>query len=243
MTTAYYSTIANTFGHVAYDGDARINDALGTILEQAPNGALARFRFKRAHNRPDRAQLHLGRAWQRLTAMSEALIAREGARLSQEFAHAYRGAGLLIGADLVTAQLIDPSDRTKKQALHILTVLMPQHGLDGLLGECVFECVGNRHEIDALQAVTTRTIERDVPLIAAWHSRRSKALVEATETRGFLADVAFVRNTFYASYDDVDFDLPEAVSKRALIASRWAIAIGHALGAQTFSAHRAPVLA
>ena len=84
MTTAYYSTIANTFGHVAYDGDARINDALGTIIEQAPKGALARFRFKRAHNRPDRAQLHLGRAWQRLAAMSEALIAPSGEALKAD---------------------------------------------------------------------------------------------------------------------------------------------------------------
>lgn len=110
MYLTFSQTVTTCFGHVSFNNAARVSDALSDLIDRVPEGFIKRCFYLEHFGAPQNAGRYLGRAWRRISALAEALDARKNAHLSEECADATKGATLLIGADLVAAILVDPSE-------------------------------------------------------------------------------------------------------------------------------------
>jgi hypothetical protein len=244
-----YITLSNTvttcFGHVSFDDAPRVADALSDLIDRAPTGAIARRLYLHNFGAKANAGRYLGRAWKRLGALAEALDARGGAHLSHEFGDATKGATLLIGADLVAAMLLDPSDDCRSKVVSILAITFPEAQMLDLYRD--FECAvtGSRQDAEAIIAITSKAFEREYPAIAAWYKKTiANPLVVTQHSGALLNDAAYARHQLLAPLQGGNSTEPSGdIAPRALVAGLVASCIGIQMLQRGFTAHRAPVAA
>lgn len=244
MYLTFFHSVTTCFGHVSFDNAPRISDALSELIDRAPEGVFKRYFYVKHFRAPQNAGRYLARAWRRIGALAEALDARKGAHLSQEFADATKGATLLIGADLIAAILVDPSQACLDKVTSALSVAFPETDMSDLYRDFTCDVVGSQDDADAILSISGKAFEREFPAVAAWYRKTvATPLTAQRYPSAFLNDVADARHQLMLSLSNGE--LFEPLRGRTIRAHR-ARAIAGAIGAQmyhrTFTAHRAPVI-
>lgn len=243
MYITFAKAVNTCFGHVSFDNGPLVADALSDLIDRAPAGAIARRLYLRNFGAKANAGRYLGRAWQRIGALSGALGTRHGAHLSHQFGEATKGATLLISADLVAAMLVDPSDETRANAISLLAITFPEADMLDLARTFEISVRGSQQDADAIAAISSKAFEREFPRIASWYQRIvATPIPERKHPAGLLEDAAFIRQQLLAPLQGTDPDaLGELPSARAFHASCIARVIGVQMTQRGFTPHRAPV--